>query len=571
MAATQPNGNPSLPQDEGVQTRVVQQPSLGTQNGSAALDPKPKDQKISYMSLPNKGQLALLCMARLVEPLANSSIQSYMFYQLRFFDPSASTATISTRAGILIGAKTAAQVCTGMLWGRLADSELGGRKVVLVIGLMSCCVSYLGYGLARNFPTAIFWQVFSGAMSSNVAMVRCVVAEQNKDKRYRTRALLLLPLFANAGMLLGPLIGGLLSSNTRDATHTKFPYLVPNIVVSAIYFIAALGLALGLKETLESLQHAEETVPQRYWRRMKKLLGREGRSRHAYAPLGQDEPATPAADDSSMTPINTTPVAQKKKRHLPFYRMWTFNVICTMLAHFIIGGHLGTFSILWSIFLSTPVGRPEDQHPPFNFNGGLGMLPRDVGFAMSVLGIIGLFLQTFFYPMLQDRFGTVRIWRAALFVFPFAYLLAPFPSLVASASNLNGQAVLTWLAMAGVLLLFVLGRTGVTPATTLLINDCTPHPSVRATIHTTATVVGNLSRTIFPPMALAIYGQGINIGVIGLGFWCVAALAVLACFVSRWVTEGTNGKEIVLEGDEEEAEPLPVTAAADGVGRSGPR
>jgi MFS family permease len=59
-----------------------------------------------------------------------------MFYQLRFFNPSASEALISTQAGIIVGSKTAAQVCTGMLWGRLADSEYGGRKTVLMIGLI---------------------------------------------------------------------------------------------------------------------------------------------------------------------------------------------------------------------------------------------------------------------------------------------------------------------------------------------------------------------------------------------------------------------------------------------------
>jgi MFS family permease len=59
-----------------------------------------------------------------------------MFYQLRFFNPSASESLISTQAGIIVGSKTAAQVCTGMLWGRLADSEYGGRKTVLMIGLI---------------------------------------------------------------------------------------------------------------------------------------------------------------------------------------------------------------------------------------------------------------------------------------------------------------------------------------------------------------------------------------------------------------------------------------------------
>ena len=44
-------------------------------NSEAAVDSKPKDAKISYMSLPNKGQLALLCIARVADPLAATSIQ----------------------------------------------------------------------------------------------------------------------------------------------------------------------------------------------------------------------------------------------------------------------------------------------------------------------------------------------------------------------------------------------------------------------------------------------------------------------------------------------------------------
>jgi len=107
-----------------------------------------------------------------------------MFYQLRFFNPSASEALISTQAGIIVGSKTAAQVCTGMLWGRLADSEYGGRKTVLMVGLICSGISCIGYGLSKTFVSAVAWQVFGGAMSSNVGIVRCVVAELNPEKRY---------------------------------------------------------------------------------------------------------------------------------------------------------------------------------------------------------------------------------------------------------------------------------------------------------------------------------------------------------------------------------------------------
>ncbi|OCK78866.1 MFS general substrate transporter [Lepidopterella palustris CBS 459.81] len=520
----------------------------------------PKDKRVSYLSLPHKAQLVILCIARLVDPLAQSSIQSYMFYQLKFFNPSASDASISTQAGILVGAKTAAQVCTGMLWGRLADSDLGGRKAVLFIGLTSCCIAYVGYGLSRSFPAAVAWQVFGGAMNNNVAVIRCVVAELNPEKRHRARALLLLPLFANAGMLFGPLVGGLLSSNSKGGAGSTYPYLAPNLLVAAAYLIAAIGVFFFLTETLESLQHTEEHELQRLWRRIKQYFSKNNSKQHHYAAIDQDEPDSPTTPLEEFSPnppsasnaaplINNSP---KRKRKLPFYRIWTFNVVCTMLSHFIIAGHLGTFSNLWAIFLTTPVAKPEERSPPFKFSGGLGMIPRDVGFALSLLGAIGVVLQLVVYPKLQDRFGTIKVWRTALFIFPLVYILAPFPSLVASAQSLNAKTAFVWISMSSVLLLFVLGRTGVTPATTLLINDCAPHPSVRGTIHAAATVIGNLSRSFFPVAAFAIFGEGLNIGVVGLGFWCLAGLAILACVASRWVVEGSNGKEIVLEDNDEE-------------------
>ncbi|KAF2473884.1 MFS general substrate transporter [Lindgomyces ingoldianus] len=531
------------------------------------VDDNGKNQKASYWGLPKKGQLAVLCLARIADPLAITSIQSYMFYQLKFFNPLASNATISTQAGILVGTRTAAQVFTGMIWGRLADSDLGGRKVVLFIGLVSCGISYIGYGLARSFAMAIFWQVFAGLMSNNVAITRCVVAELNPEKRYRTRALLLLPLCASAAQLLGPLIGGLLSLNTRDASQSKVPYLAPNLLLALIYFLAALAVILFMEETLESLQGTQSHWLERISQRLKARF-----SKKSYSVQTADTSSNSNYTASETTPLVTasTPTKPKRKRKLPFRRIWTFNVVCTMVSHFIIAGHLGTFSNLWAIFLTAPTGpsNPSQRSPPFKFTGGLGMLPRDVGFALSLLGAISMILQMGLYPMLQDRFGTIKIWRTALFIFPFVYLLAPYPSLVASAPEISHKTAYIWVSMTAVLLLFTLGRTGVTPATTLLINDCTPHPSVRGTIHAAATVLGHLSRSIFPVMALAVFGQGLQIGVVGLGFWCLAVLAVASCVASAWVREGSNGDEIVLEesGDDEE-EDVGEASGRNGSGR----
>ena len=276
-----------------------------------------------------------------------------------------------------------------------------------------------------------------------------------------------------------------------------------------------------------------------------------------YGSIGTDELSSPAPSAPESIPVG--PARSKSKRKLAFGRIWTFNVVCTLLSQFIISGHVGTFPILWAVFLSTPKTDSSIQGHPFRFSGGLGMHPGKVGFAMSLLGALGIFLQLVVYPTLQDRFGTIKIWRSALMIFPLAYLVAPYPSLVASTISQNGERpmLLVWLSIGMVIFCFIFGKTGVTPATTLLINDCTPHPSVRATIHAAATVVGNLSRSVFPMVVLAIFGRGLAIGVVGLAFWSLSGLAALAYVVSLWVIEGSNGAEIILSDSDTDEEDLP--------------
>jgi hypothetical protein len=56
---------------------------------------------VSWRDLPRKDQLFVITLARLSEPLVQTSIQSYMFYQLKWFDPTLSDSVISGQAGIL--------------------------------------------------------------------------------------------------------------------------------------------------------------------------------------------------------------------------------------------------------------------------------------------------------------------------------------------------------------------------------------------------------------------------------------------------------------------------------------
>ena len=251
------------------------------------------------------------------------------------------------------------------------------------------------------------------------------------------------------------------------------------------------------------------------------------------------------------------------RRKLPLSRIWTRNVLCTLLCHFNLALHIGTFNNLWFIHLSAPRFDPENPSPPshtrqslpFSFTGGLGMPPSSVGFAMAVLGVIGISLQLIVYPTVNARLGTLRSFRYSLCLFPLTYTLTPYLSVIHSSLAPPSQAsgILIWLALGFVLSVQVVGRTFALPAAIILINNCSPHPSVLGTIHGIAQSVSSASRTVGPVLGGWSYGKGLEVGGVGVVFWALAVVAGVGWVVSGLVREG-DGHEIWLEGEKEEEE-----------------
>lgn len=133
-----------------------------------------EDKPVSWSSLPRKDQLFILTLARLAEPVVQTSLGAYMFFMLKSFDPELSDANISARAGILTASFTFMQCLTAVIWGTLADKEWMGRKNVLIIGLAGTLVSCLGFGFSRSFYAAVFFRGFGGALNGNVGVMRTV-------------------------------------------------------------------------------------------------------------------------------------------------------------------------------------------------------------------------------------------------------------------------------------------------------------------------------------------------------------------------------------------------------------
>ncbi|KAI9641842.1 hypothetical protein NHQ30_009709 [Ciborinia camelliae] len=520
---------------------------------------KPEEEgPVAWSSLPHKRQLAILTCARLSEPLVQTSLRVH--------------SVIASQAGILQGSFALAQLTTAMLWGRFSDQS--GRKKVLLIGLSGTAFSCLGFGFAQSFWQAMVFRMIGGALNGNVGVMRTMISEIVREKKYQSRAFLLLPMCANIGTIIGPILGGLLADPAGNYPSMfggikwleKYPYAPPNLLSGVFLASACLAVIFALEETHEMYAHKEDwgintgRAIKDFFRRL--LNGNFSKPEYTAIP---STTSWPVFQPTPMTSKSPKRVAPRYKNRLPFRQIFTYNVICTLISHALLAFSMGTFNNIWYSFLSTPVYNPSHPskslpadytpHPPLKFTGGIGLPPRDVGLAMAILGIIGITMQLFLYPVINTRLGTIHSWQIFLYGFPIAYTLAPFLSLVPSLSSPPSPKTgpLIWISLTCVLLIQTIARTFAGPATTILINNCSPHPSVLGTIHGIGQTASSAARTIGPALGGYLYGVGLSGGYVGLAFWVLVGMAGVTVFASNFVREG-DGHEIWLDGDEEAEE-----------------
>ncbi|EXJ74066.1 uncharacterized protein A1O5_02360 [Cladophialophora psammophila CBS 110553] len=528
----------------------------------------------SWGSIPNKFQLFIICSVRVVDFFQQAALQAYMFYQLKSFSPSAPDSQISFEAGVLQGVFTAAQVFTGILWGRVADAPSFGRKSVLLIGLTGQGLSCIGVAFSRSFPAAVVWRCLGGAINATVGGARTALAEST-EKKYHSRTFLLLPLAWNIANIFGPLFGGMLADPVHNypalfgenstfggakgvSWLTTFPYAAPNLFCALVLFADALLVWMGLRETLGAKKYNRDRgieLAESITYRIRTMVFR----RFGYSQLGQaDAAAGPdTVDDENMpssTPMETLPPkegdsanpsgtsskapprpSEAPKSAPPFYHAITSNVLLVLATVAIMDFQMGGFASLWTIFLSSARATDEEKATirlPFVFTGGLQFSLPTIGLAMSILGFVGIILQLTLYPSVNARFGLLRSTRWSLFVFPIAYALAPYLSLLIS------QPFLLWIAIVVVVVLQVAARTFAIPGSVLLINNSSPSPAMLGTIHGMGAATSSAFRTIGPIVAGHWYGQGLEKGVVGWAWWWLALVSLFGVVPSFWARDG---------------------------------
>ncbi|KIW12300.1 hypothetical protein PV08_09577 [Exophiala spinifera] len=541
-------------------------PVAATVAVNAASSTSTKVEAVTWSSLPKKGQLAVLTIARLSEPLTERSLAAYMFYQLRSFDPSLPDSTITRQGGLLTASFAAAQFVTAVWWGRAADTPWIGRKRVLLVGLFGTCVSCIGVGFSKSFAQALFFRACAGCLNGNVGVMRTMISEIIKEKKYQSRAFLLLPMCFNIGVVIGPILGGFLADPIASFPNvfgpgsaiggdsgvdwmTTFPYALPNVVSAFFILTSAICLFLGLDETHPALKNRPD-----YGRRLGKFLFRllcrwrgKGVEEYEYTELSdhqielQDAAAAADLEEEAHEPrtSDTESLRSNQQPHNPakplLRRIYSKNVILTLLSHHLLALHLSAFNALVFLFLPAPRSDNNEARLPFSFAGGLGLSSERVGLATAIIGVIGFPLQIALYPKLNSKLGTLPSYKLFLPFSIASYFLMPYLAL------LPDKAYLVWPALTVALALQVISRTFALPGQTILVNNCTPHPSVLGTIHGLAQSISSGARTVGPTLSGWLLGVGLGNNCVGAVWWGIAAVAALNWCLLWLIYEGDAG------------------------------
>jgi DHA1 family multidrug resistance protein-like MFS transporter len=114
--------------------------------------------------------------------------------------------------GWMIGAILASyypiQMIASPRWGSLSD-RIGRKQVLVLCGLLSA-ISMLVYGLGHSLVTILISRIIAGFGAANVVVAQAYVTDA-KDEKDRAAAQGRISAAISAGLVLGPVIGGLLA------------------------------------------------------------------------------------------------------------------------------------------------------------------------------------------------------------------------------------------------------------------------------------------------------------------------------------------------------------------------
>lgn len=326
---------------------------------------------------------------------------------------------------------------------------------------------------------------------------------------------------SNTDIQAGPAIGGFFAEPadnfpsvfSQDGLFGRFPYLLLNIVCSAILLAAVI---LGIF-------FAEETHPD---------FQPGATKRHeAHGPttpiLTIAGPHVDLRRESYGTfnavSVDRRQLAEYRDSQLPKPKAFTKDIMMLIIALGIFTYHSMAYDNLIPIFFQDkPGSEGSTLSSSAAFAGGLGLSTRSVGIIMFFNGISALLIQGIIFPLIAIRFGVWKSFIAVTFGHPLAYAIVPYLVLLPPQTLYVGiYTALTLRNVFGILAY---------PLLLILLKEASPSPSTLGKINGLAASAGASCRMLASPVAGWLYSLGMRKEFTPLAWWVTAGVAVVGVF-----------------------------------------
>ncbi|CAK7274045.1 hypothetical protein SEPCBS119000_005969 [Sporothrix epigloea] len=427
-----------------------------------------------------KTQIALLCFARLLEPIAFFSVFPYINEMVQDNGGLADT-DVGFYSGVIESLFSLTQALVMLGWGRAADRV--GRKPVLVLSLVGMSAATALFGLARTLEQMIAFRCIAGVFAGTIVTIRTMLAEQSTPAT-QARVFSWFAFSGNLGIFLGPLLGGALAAPLGrrfpgEDEHglsffARYPYALPAFVVAGLGLVAAILTSLFVEETLVRVR-------------------------------------TGAADAEDAN-----------KAPLPAPSAWALfqapgvSIVLYVYAHVMLLAF--SYTALVPVFWFTPVSL-----------GGLGFTPGQIAGMMGLAGAGQALWLLLVFPPLHHRVGTNGVMRLCANAYPLFMAVSPLASLLLRVWDAR---TLFWCFLPPIL---VVG-SGVSmcfTAVQLAVNDTAPSPQLLGTLNALALTGVSAIRAFTPALFTSLYAINARTQLLGgYAIWVLMVLIALGYTVA---------------------------------------
>jgi DHA1 family multidrug resistance protein-like MFS transporter len=158
------------------------------------------------MNTSNRNNLFILSFTLLVVMLGYSMAMPLLPFYIENFGVG------GTELGWLMSTYSLMQLICAPIWGIVSDRY--GRKPILAIGVLGYTITLFLFGLAQSFVMLFLARTLSGILSSATMPTAMAYIGENTEQKEKSKGMGQLGAMVGLGVVLGPLVGGYLSTDS---------------------------------------------------------------------------------------------------------------------------------------------------------------------------------------------------------------------------------------------------------------------------------------------------------------------------------------------------------------------